>query len=657
MWSKFKGFLYVVAFVVITFAFTVTNFNSTSAQSCQGTWESFPATVGQTWSPSGEYRVVNFWSNYPGVNQSLRKLLLVPGQNAVLLGGGDSTSFPASCQTEAQASFDANSNQATSIDQLRAEGLAYQDSGCSANGSAHTATPGVTWAHAAGWRVVNLWSNEPFANQAMRKLFLADGEQVTLFGGGDMSTFAGYCQAEARVAYYQNSNPEVSIQALRAEGLALNTYTCGSSWENHAPAVNQAWTPSGLWRVVNFWSNQPGANQTLRKLLIAPWQNSPLLGGGESFSWANECGGEARLNYYQNPNPVVTLQTLQAENLVMDGTYVSPACPSGTGPGGITAGSYSPQSLTQEQRQWLWNLFGNNPNETAPAGYGGQGCSGQQPMVPPCPSGVGAPGSFEPSSLSQQQRNELYVAFGHSGEAPIGYGGESCYGGTMTLPSFTGGTGNSGGTAPTDPTDPNNGTGGSSGSSTTVYTGLTSLQGQPAGQYVQVTVSGLRLRSEPNSSGTIVGHLTNGHYYRLLEISGDWGQIEPVDWQGPAAFGWTYLVGNAISVAVTQPVSPEPSQGFQRCSVPIRAINVPERGGQVLEIPLVPLPSEFDIYFEGHLVLDSLWGVQHNSFAGEPYQGNTFLGIGRRWIYNPLNPHWNWSDDNLWFFSYIAPSC
>src|SRR3990167_7116723 len=45
-----------------------------------------------------------------------------------------------------------------------------------------------------------------------------------------------------------------------------------------------------------------------------------------------------------------------------------------TGPGGITPGSYEPQSLTQEQRNWLYNYFGNRGE--ASQGYGGQGLEG-----------------------------------------------------------------------------------------------------------------------------------------------------------------------------------------------------------------------------------------------------------------------------------------
>lgn len=44
-----------------------------------------------------------------------------------------------------------------------------------------------------------------------------------------------------------------------------------------------------------------------------------------------------------------------------------------TGPGGITPGSYPPQDLSQDQRQWLWEQFGHSG--TAPVGYGGEGGS------------------------------------------------------------------------------------------------------------------------------------------------------------------------------------------------------------------------------------------------------------------------------------------
>ncbi len=113
-------------------------------------------------------------------------------------------------------------------------------------------------------------------------------------------------------------------------------------------------------------------------------------------------------------------------------------CPSGTGPGGIVAGDYPPQNLTQDQRQWLFQVFGNSGE--APVGYGGQRCGGNtsqssddsfRAMV--CsrgdvgPGGI-RPGSYDPQQLSQEQRNWLYNQFGHAGEASVGYGGETCPG-------------------------------------------------------------------------------------------------------------------------------------------------------------------------------------------------------------------------------------
>ncbi len=129
-------------------------------------------------------------------------------------------------------------------------------------------------------------------------------------------------------------------------------------------------------------------------------------------------------------------------------------CPSGVGPGGITAGSYPPQNLTQDQRQWLYQSFGHSGQ--APVGYGGEGCQSQPsqpppppvlpqpqppqqqqqppppppPALPPCPPGVGpggiTAGSYPPQNLTQEQRQWLYQVFGHSGQAAVGYGGEGC---------------------------------------------------------------------------------------------------------------------------------------------------------------------------------------------------------------------------------------
>ena len=52
----------------------------------------------------------------------------------------------------------------------------------------------------------------------------------------------------------------------------------------------------------------------------------------------------------------------------------------GGGPGGITKGSYDPNSLTQGQKQWLWEQFGHSGE--ASAGYGGEGGGGGEDRSP-----------------------------------------------------------------------------------------------------------------------------------------------------------------------------------------------------------------------------------------------------------------------------------
>lgn len=55
-----------------------------------------------------------------------------------------------------------------------------------------------------------------------------------------------------------------------------------------------------------------------------------------------------------------------------------------SGPGGVRKGDYDPRTLSQDQRQWLWEKFGRSG--TAPAGYGGE-----RPPAPPAPPPPPAP--------------------------------------------------------------------------------------------------------------------------------------------------------------------------------------------------------------------------------------------------------------------------
>src|SRR3990167_2169962 len=59
------------------------------------------------------------------------------------------------------------------------------------------------------------------------------------------------------------------------------------------------------------------------------------------------------------------------------------------GPGNLQPGSYDPTRLTQEQRNWLWNYFGHQGQ--APVGYGGEnpiqaGPTANVPQASPYPS-------------------------------------------------------------------------------------------------------------------------------------------------------------------------------------------------------------------------------------------------------------------------------
>lgn len=86
--------------------------------------------------------------------------------------------------------------------------------------------------------------------------------------------------------------------------------------EDHLATVDQTWTPKGEWRIVNFWSNQPGADQTQHKLLLAPSENPLLLGGGDSWSWPNGCEQVVREQFAKNSKPAITLGDLRTAELI-----------------------------------------------------------------------------------------------------------------------------------------------------------------------------------------------------------------------------------------------------------------------------------------------------------------------------------------------------
>lgn len=92
--------------------------------------------------------------------------------------------------------------------------------------------------------------------------------------------------------------------------------SCADGIREDRQPVNETWNPQGQWRVVNFWSNQPGVDQKERKLLLSPSDDVGLLGGGASWSWGSACEKQARDAFAKNGHPAVTLDQLRAEGLV-----------------------------------------------------------------------------------------------------------------------------------------------------------------------------------------------------------------------------------------------------------------------------------------------------------------------------------------------------
>lgn len=92
----------------------------------------------------------------------------------------------------------------------------------------------------------------------------------------------------------------------------------GVRGNDHNPVVGQTWQPGNAadFRIVNFWSNQPGVDQTQHKLLLKPGDNPGLLGGGSFWSWPSSCGDTVQKEFDKNPNPAVTLAELTNQGLV-----------------------------------------------------------------------------------------------------------------------------------------------------------------------------------------------------------------------------------------------------------------------------------------------------------------------------------------------------
>lgn len=90
------------------------------------------------------------------------------------------------------------------------------------------------------------------------------------------------------------------------------------------------------------------------------------------------------------------------------------------------------------------------------------------------------------------------------------------------------------------------------------------------------------------------------------------------------------------------------------CTRSIQAYYDPDRGGEIIAIPLSPLPGEFTINYNNEVVENSDWGIRHDGYAGPSTESTTYLGIGKRWIVWPPS-HWSWNNDDNWLISYMCP--
>jgi hypothetical protein len=97
---------------------------SSAPANCEAKVDKRSPAVGTTWSlKSDGPMIVNFWTNEPGKDQKERKLLLAPGTNVLLKGGGTSFAYATGCDSVTQKEFDANSLPTVTFEQLKAEGL------------------------------------------------------------------------------------------------------------------------------------------------------------------------------------------------------------------------------------------------------------------------------------------------------------------------------------------------------------------------------------------------------------------------------------------------------------------------------------------------------------------------------------------------------
>lgn len=95
-----------------------------ASQCADGLREDRDPVVDVPWTPKGDVRVVNLWTNQPGFDQHKNyKLLLRGNENPKLLMGGASWSWSTSCTAKAEADFAKNPNTPVTVAELDTMGL------------------------------------------------------------------------------------------------------------------------------------------------------------------------------------------------------------------------------------------------------------------------------------------------------------------------------------------------------------------------------------------------------------------------------------------------------------------------------------------------------------------------------------------------------
>lgn len=161
-------------------------------------------------------------------------------------------------------------------------------------------------------------------NEASKNVFNVDVGEIfaNIFGAFRVKSQPVVVQQPRPVATYppiqtgssQRPNPAPPV-VVQPSAPPVNTgAACGSRIDDRSPIVGQYWRITGSgWRILEFWTNEPGKDQQSQKLLLAPGENPEILGGGALWSFCNEA--DAKANFANNRFQTITLGQLKTQGL------------------------------------------------------------------------------------------------------------------------------------------------------------------------------------------------------------------------------------------------------------------------------------------------------------------------------------------------------